>query len=132
MATTIQHRRGDRKNLPRLAVGELGLCKDKGTLFIGGTSGNIPVLTLTQDAGEPRGIATAATSGSKDLITSGAVYEALRNAGTSFSTDETLTLKDGVLRVNTAAVVEADNTLPVTSAAVHVTVGNIEALLETI
>lgn len=52
--------------------------------------------------------------------------------GTAFETDETLTLKDGVLSVNTADVVEADNTLPVTSAAVQVTVGNIEALLETI
>lgn len=54
------------------------------------------------------------------------------SAGVDFTTDETLTLKDGVLSVNTANVVEADNTLPVTSAAVNVTVGNIEALLETI
>ena len=52
--------------------------------------------------------------------------------GTAFETDETLTLKDGVLSVNTATVVEADNTLPVTSAAVNTTVGNIEALLQTI
>ena len=52
--------------------------------------------------------------------------------GTSFETDETLTLKDGVLSVNTADAVEQDNTLPVTSAAVHVTVGNIDALLQTI
>ena len=50
----------------------------------------------------------------------------------SFTTDETLSLVDGVLKVNTANVVEADNTLPVTSAAVQVTVGNIEALLQTI
>ena len=54
------------------------------------------------------------------------------NLGGSFVTDETLTFKDGVLSVNTANVVEADNTLPVTSAAVNTTVGNIEALLETI
>lgn len=52
--------------------------------------------------------------------------------GTAFETDETLTLKDGVLSVNTADVVEADNTLPVTSAAVQITVGNIDALLQTI
>ena len=52
--------------------------------------------------------------------------------GTTFETDETLTLKDGVLSVNTANVVEADNTLPVTSAAVQITVGNIDALLQTI
>ena len=52
--------------------------------------------------------------------------------GVDFETDATLTLKNGVLSVNTADVVEADNTLPVTSAAVNVTVGNINALLETI
>lgn len=52
--------------------------------------------------------------------------------GTSFKVDETLSLKDGVLGVNTADTVEADNTLPITSAAVFVTVGNIEALLNTI
>lgn len=52
--------------------------------------------------------------------------------GVYFETDETLTLKDGVLGVNTADEVEADNSLPITSAAVHVQVGNIEALLKTI
>lgn len=54
------------------------------------------------------------------------------SGGGSFETDETLTLKDGVLSVNTADAVEQDNTLPVTSAAVHTTVGNIEILLQTI
>lgn len=52
--------------------------------------------------------------------------------GTSFITDETLILKDGVLSVNTAKDVEKDNTLPITSAAVHVEIGNIDALLKTI
>lgn len=52
--------------------------------------------------------------------------------GMKFETDETLTLKDGILGVNTADKVEQDNTLPITSAAVHVTVGNIEVLLGTI
>lgn len=52
--------------------------------------------------------------------------------GTTFETDETLTLADGILSVNTADVVEEDNTLPVTSAAVNTTVGNINALLATI
>ena len=46
--------------------------------------------------------------------------------------DGTLKVTEGILGVNTANVVEQDNTLPVTSAAVHVTVGNINALLETI
>lgn len=47
-------------------------------------------------------------------------------------TDETLTLKDGVLSVNTTNDMEQDNTLPITSAGVFATVGNIEALLKTI
>lgn len=60
------------------------------------------------------------------------LYEALENAGTKFETDETLSLIDGVLSVNTAKAVEEDNTLPITSAAVATTVGNIEILLKTI
>lgn len=52
--------------------------------------------------------------------------------GVYFETDETLTLKDGVLSVNTTNEMEQDNTLPMTSAGVYATVGNIEALLKTI
>lgn len=54
--------------------------------------------------------------------------------GVAFTTDETLNLdpETGVLSVNTADVVEPDNTLPITSAAVHTTVGNIEILLSLI
>lgn len=52
--------------------------------------------------------------------------------GVDFTTDETLTLKNGVLSVNRATDVEEDNTLPITSAAVYETVGNINALLESI
>ena len=37
--------------------------------------------------------------------------------------------KDGILSVDTANAVEQDNTKPITSAAVHATIGNIEALL---
>lgn len=55
------------------------------------------------------------------------------NGGTSFTTDSTLTLSpDGVLSVNTTDDVEADNTLPITSAGVHTCVGNIGVLLNTI
>lgn len=53
-------------------------------------------------------------------------------SGVYFETDKTLSLKDGVLSVNTADVAEADNTLPITSAAVHTQIGNIEVLLRTI
>ena len=49
-----------------------------------------------------------------------------------FVTDETLNFKNGVLSVNTADAVDNDNTLPITSAAVAVTVGNIEVILKTI
>lgn len=52
--------------------------------------------------------------------------------GVSFITDKTLTLKNGILSVNTADTVEEDNTLPVTSAAVATQVGNIEIILATI
>ena len=54
------------------------------------------------------------------------------SGGVQFTTDETLSLKDGVLSVNTAQEPEPDNTLPITSAAVHTTVGNIGILLQTI
>ena len=54
------------------------------------------------------------------------------DTGVNFTTDKTLKLEDGVLSVNTAEAVEKDNTLPITSAAVHTTVGNIEILLGTI
>lgn len=54
--------------------------------------------------------------------------------GVRFTTNETLTLDPdtGVLSVNTTNVVEKDNTLPVTSAAVEVVVGNIGAILDAI
>ena len=52
--------------------------------------------------------------------------------GVAFETDETLSLKDGILSVNTASEPEPDNTLPITAAAVSTTIGNIEILLKTI
>jgi hypothetical protein len=47
-------------------------------------------------------------------------------------TDSSLVFKDGALSVNTTNQMEQDNTLPITSAGVYATVGNIEALLKTI
>ena len=49
-----------------------------------------------------------------------------------FQTDETLKLENGILSVNTTNNMEQDNTLPITSAGVFATVGDIEALLKTI
>lgn len=61
-----------------------------------------------------------------------ATLDDLKESGVQFETDETISLKDGVLSVNRAFDVKADNTLPITSAAVATTVGNIEVLLKTI
>lgn len=53
--------------------------------------------------------------------------------GFPFDLDEnTLAVKDGVLRVNTIDRVEQDNTQPITSGAVYTEFGKIVALLETI
>lgn len=53
--------------------------------------------------------------------------------GVAFTTDETLSLSENnVLSVNTAKEPEANNTLPITSAAVATTVGNINEILKTI
>lgn len=52
--------------------------------------------------------------------------------GVSFTTDDTLTLSNGTLKVNTANTVTANSTLPVTSAAVYSVLGDIESLLATI
>ena len=46
-----------------------------------------------------------------------------------FSIGNGLKLENNVLSVDTANVVEEDNTKPVTSAAVYTEIGNIEALL---
>ena len=47
-------------------------------------------------------------------------------------TDETLIFKDGLLSVNTTVEMAQDNTLPMSSAGVYATVGNISQLLKTI
>lgn len=54
------------------------------------------------------------------------------SGGTTFKTNETLILENGVLRVNTTNETASDNTLPITSAGVYTQLGNIGALLETI
>lgn len=70
----------------------------------------------------------------KDTYARNAIKDLQEKMGESgkFTVDETLTYENGVLSVNTADTVEEDNTLPITSAAVQTTVGNIEVLLKTI
>lgn len=53
-------------------------------------------------------------------------------SGMTLTTDETLTLNNNVLSVNTTNDASQDNTLPITSAGVNNIVGNINALLGTI
>lgn len=55
-----------------------------------------------------------------------------RWVASEIKTDETLSNENGVLSVNRAHEPEPDNTLPITAAAVAITVGNIEILLQTI
>ena len=102
MADTVQIKRGPKSGLPALKDGEFGLCKDTKELFVGCDGENVWV---NQGGGE---------------------------SGTAFTTDDTLVLENGVLRVNTVDKAEEDNTLPITSAAVYVEIGNIDALLSTI
>ena len=56
----------------------------------------------------------------------------INTTGIAFTTDETLTLENNVLSVNTTNDATQDNTLPITSAGVNTIVGNINALLGTI
>ncbi len=50
----------------------------------------------------------------------------------NFTTDETLSFVNNVLSVNVAHEPDPDNTLPITSAAVATSIGNIDELLKTI
>lgn len=63
-----------------------------------------------------------------------AINEALQlgGGGFPFKLGDNLQVIDGTLSVKTADVMEADNSLPITSSAVYVEVGNINALLATI
>lgn len=53
-------------------------------------------------------------------------------SGQGYTIGYGLKVEEGTLMVDAAEAVEADNTKPITSAAVHTEVGNINALLATI
>lgn len=57
------------------------------------------------------------------------VAEITQTGSQNFGIGNGLKLENNVLSVDTANVVEEDNTKPVTSAAVYTEIGNIEALL---
>ena len=66
------------------------------------------------------------------IINGDGTISEIAGSGISFTVDETLTLENSVLSVNTTDTIEGDNTLPITSAAVNTVVGNIDILLQTI
>lgn len=60
------------------------------------------------------------------------LYLSDKKSGSIYEIGHGLKLVGNTLEVNTTDEVEGDNTLPITSAAVHTTVGNIEVLLSLI
>ena len=87
--------------------------------------------------GEP-GTVPAPSAGQQDHVLHGdgtwrKIQVSGSGGGVNFTPGNALELtSDGVLNVRTASGIDSDNTLPVTSAAVAATVGNIEILLSTI
>lgn len=123
--TTFQLRRGLleawERNNPVLAKGEPSFIIDKNAFKIG--DGITPWKDLEYIGLNQEDLAKAIEDYLEKNPPSG---------GVQFKPDNTLILKDGVLSVNTTNDMEQDNTLPITSAGVFATVGNIEALLKTI
>lgn len=66
---------------------------------------------------------------SEHVCGTGRLVGRISAGGMLYQIGEGLKLEGRVLSVDTADRVEQDNTKPVTSAAVHVEIGNIEALL---
>lgn len=67
------------------------------------------------------------------VVTNGvAEWSEIEGGGVDFEVGNGLKMENKILSVNMAEGIEQDNTLPVSSATVFVTVGNIEALLGTI
>ena len=95
-----------------------------------GEDGYSPTVTLTRQSS---GVQIEVQN--KDGKQTAMVYDGLDGTGgesVSFKVDETLTLENGILSVNTTDKVEQDNTQPITSAGVFAEIGNINALLSTI
>lgn len=67
-----------------------------------------------------------------ELLEAELLAEVIQSNGKTVQIGNGLKLEDNVLSVDTADKVEADNTKPVTSGAVHMEIGNIEVLLATI
>lgn len=100
--------------------------------------GSETLVDLTNDTVTPETLAvgTTAHDASGNVITGAMGCSIIDESGyikpEHLATDSTLSYEGGVLRVNTAQEPDPDNTLPITSAAVAQTVGNIEIILATI
>lgn len=115
-----------------------------GSLIPRGNDGISPTIEIEEIDGGTRVTITDINGVKTFEITGGASKEQVEkiiekyleenpiDVGVQFETDHTLKLENGVLSVNTTNLMEQDNTLPITSAGVYATVGNIEALLKTI
>ena len=100
--------------------------------------GSETLVDLTNDTVTPETLAVGVTAhdASGKVITGAMGCSIIDESGhikpEHLPTDETLSYEGGVLKVNTAKEPDPDNTLPITSAAVAQTVGNIEIILATI
>lgn len=73
--------------------------------------------------------------GRERIATKDDLEKALSNmpeSGASYEAGENISIENNIISVLTADEAEEDNTRPITSAAVHTQLGNIQALLETI
>jgi hypothetical protein len=135
---------GDIKNRQKLVGGINSRQSVGGSLIPRGNDGISPTIEVEEIDGGARVTITDIKGVKTFEIAGGASEEQVEriiekyleenpiDVGVQFETDHTLKLEDGVLSVNTTNLMEQDNTLPITSAGVYATVGNIEALLKTI
>lgn len=92
-----------------------------------GDPGISPTLKVTQEGDNVRVEATDINGTTSATVIGGG------GGGVNFTPGNALELtEDGVLNVKTAPSPEPNNTLPITSAGVAATVGNIEIILQTI
>lgn len=113
-----------------LKDGEDGYTPQKGVDYVDGTDGISPKVEVSEIDGGHRVTVTDADGTKFFDVMDGKDSE---ESGVAFEVGQALELTpDGILNVLTASEASADNTLPITSAAVNTVVGNIEILLSKI
>lgn len=133
IANAIRSKTGqtERMSVPQMAGNIIGI-SDVGS---GGTISDEQIEQAVSDYLTKNPLITAQSEAPEDITTLWIDTDdnsANSGGNVDFQVGETLKLENGVLSVNTTDSVEQDNTLPITSAGVFATVGNIEALLKTI